>query len=496
MKRVLAVALMGQVSCALCASGFASAKTTDVPSSCSTRFTVVTRDTLSNVEQGLSAKDMEWFQKKLAKKYSDVCYAKLSSAPAIFFYITETPDTFYGTRVVNNTSTASNPVSATITDQEGNTARVNGTVQTTSTSSTVIPYSFAYAIYTLSVERMGSDGKFNVLHTFQQRGIYNTLYGIPLGGRGHHPTHAVIEDAVKWISSGGLKDQSEPILREKAPLPSATSVALVLPPNEATGDAEAQHSLGLSYYYGQGVTQDYTKAAEWYRKAAAQGDVAGQTDLGTMYYFGKGVPQDYAQAAEWYRKAAEQGYAQAQYNLGMMYAIGQGVEADRAEATDWTLKAAEQGYAAAQDSAGSMYENGGKGVPQDDAQAAIWYLKAAHQGNADAQFNVAAMNEFGKGVPQNSDQAVEWYGKAAEQGNAEAKYNLGAMFYKGLGVPQNFSEAYFWFDLAAADNVYGIKSEEVVNVRDEAASHLSLSDLSEVQQKVQKWSEAYLSPVR
>jgi len=39
------------------------------------------------------------------------------------------------------------------------------------------------------------------------------------------------------------------------------------------GDADAQFNLGYSYFTGQGVTQDYTKAVEWFGKAAAQGHV-------------------------------------------------------------------------------------------------------------------------------------------------------------------------------------------------------------------------------
>jgi hypothetical protein len=39
-----------------------------------------------------------------------------------------------------------------------------------------------------------------------QDGIYRTMYGIPLGGRGHHPEKALIEDAVKWMSAGGLSN--------------------------------------------------------------------------------------------------------------------------------------------------------------------------------------------------------------------------------------------------------------------------------------------------
>jgi hypothetical protein len=63
------------------------------------------------------------------------------------------------------------------------------------------------------VERRDSDGKLEVAHRLQQKGLYNTLYGIPLGGRGHHPVHAVIEDALKWVNAGGLTDPKQSILQ-------------------------------------------------------------------------------------------------------------------------------------------------------------------------------------------------------------------------------------------------------------------------------------------
>src|SRR2546428_550692 len=85
------------------------------------------------------------------------------------------------------------------------------------------------------------------------------------------------------------------------------------------GHVEAQFNLGLMYLDGQGIPQDFTQAAQWFRKVAEQGAAAAQFNLGGMYEHGVGVPQDSAQAIQWYRKAAEQGYAQAQFNLGVMY---------------------------------------------------------------------------------------------------------------------------------------------------------------------------------
>ena len=127
----------------------------------------------------------------------------------------------------------------------------------------------------------------------------------------------------------------------------------------------------IMYAQGQGVPQDDTEAAKWYRKAAEQGIAEVQYSLGQMYRRGQGVPQDNAEAVKWYRKAAEQGIAEAQYSLGQMYRRGQGVPQDNAEAAKWYRRAAEQGYASAQSNFGGMYFSG-EGVKQDNVLAHMW----------------------------------------------------------------------------------------------------------------------------
>ena len=81
-------------------------------------------------------------------------------------------------------------------------------------------------------------------------------------------------------------------------------------------DADAQFKLGLHYFEGTGVSQDYAEAVKWFRKSAEQGNVDAQFYLGYCYEEGNGVTQDYAEAVKWYRKSAEQGDAGAQCNLG------------------------------------------------------------------------------------------------------------------------------------------------------------------------------------
>ena len=108
------------------------------------------------------------------------------------------------------------------------------------------------------------------------------------------------------------------------------------------GDAEAQLTLGLLHYQGDGTAQDSAKAREWFEKAAAQGSPEAQYRLGLIYESGIGVTPDDAQAAAWWEKAAAQGFPEAQYNLGIFYKQGRGVAQNTTKARAWFEKAAAQ----------------------------------------------------------------------------------------------------------------------------------------------------------
>ncbi len=73
---------------------------------------------------------------------------------------------------------------------------------------------------------------------------------------------------------------------------------------------------------------DYATALRELRPLAEKGDAAAQAMLGLIYYQGKGVQQDYREALSWYFRAADRGDTSAQLALGSMYSQGQGVEQD------------------------------------------------------------------------------------------------------------------------------------------------------------------------
>ncbi|MBQ6615768.1 MAG: SEL1-like repeat protein [Thermoguttaceae bacterium] len=208
----------------------------------------------------------------------------------------------------------------------------------------------------------------------------------------------------------------------------------------------SQYILGACYMKGFGVSKNAPEGVKWLRKAAEQGHPEAQTFLGACYGEGIGVSKDMTQAAKWFRKAADQGYAEAQYGLGMCYLHGIGVSKDESEAVKWLRKAAEQGHAGAQYNLGVNNDNG---VSRDKSEAIKLWRKAAEQGHAEAQHNLASSYLNGDGVPQDKSEAVKWFRKAAEQGLAGSQYNLGLCYMRGIGVSKDMTQAAKWFRKAA-----------------------------------------------
>ncbi len=83
------------------------------------------------------------------------------------------------------------------------------------------------------------------------------------------------------------------------------------------------------------MIREAIKWLKWFRMSAEEGDADVQSKLGVMYYKGDRVPQDYKEAASWFRISAEQGNVVAQRKLGLMYYIGEGVIEDYITAYAW-----------------------------------------------------------------------------------------------------------------------------------------------------------------
>jgi hypothetical protein len=96
---------------------------------------------------------------------------------------------------------------------------------------------------------------------------------------------------------------------------------------------ETLYAIGMLYWRGEGVAQDYTVSAVWLKQAADINHPAAQVKLGYLYVTGQGVPQNYEQARRWFEMAAWQGDKDAAHNLDVMDAEGLGLAAEDNESS-------------------------------------------------------------------------------------------------------------------------------------------------------------------
>ncbi len=149
------------------------------------------------------------------------------------------------------------------------------------------------------------------------------------------------------------------------------------------GDDDATALLGWFYDTGRHVPRDYARAAELYRRVAADNPSV-QWRLGVMYDLGQGVPENPQEAVRLFRQAAGDDDANANASLAVMYASGRGVDRDFAEAQRLYREAARLGEAHGFYGVAVLHALG-QGVPRDDVEALAWALVAATLGDEQAR---------------------------------------------------------------------------------------------------------------
>lgn len=213
----------------------------------------------------------------------------------------------------------------------------------------------------------------------------------------------------------------------------------------AAGDTYAQWQIGNCYYHGIGIEKDVIEAFRWIYKAAHAGLVLAWCDLGDMYAQGVGTKRDDEKAFAYYLRAAQAGKINAIRSVGFCYLNGQGVGRKLNEWFLWISLAAHAGDAQAMCNVGNCYANGNEGVEKNNVEAFRWFSKAARLGNTHAMHNMGLCYLNGIGVEKNENEGFQWVFKATEAGLSEAQYNLGICYAKGKGITQDSKKAFQCF---------------------------------------------------
>lgn len=247
-----------------------------------------------------------------------------------------------------------------------------------------------------------------------------------------------------------------------------------------------------------GVEKDFTKALDYFGRAAQGNDAAAQVILAG--YYDRGVdldPKDEkidvapnaAAALELYRLAARNNVPLALYNVGVFYEEGRSVDQDPVKAFAAFLQAAGGNFAPAMQKAGVYYLNGA-GTLRDPIAAAGWFSRAASAGLPESVLSLGVMAESGLvGIAADSTPAKaasELYLQVvqAPQVNDATRFEsllrLGSLHFRGALVAAgaapapDYETAYKYFK-QAADLAPG--NELATNTLKEAAAKLTTEQI-------------------
>ena len=92
--------------------------------------------------------------------------------------------------------------------------------------------------------------------------------------------------------------------------------------------------------------------------------------------------KDYSKALEYFQKAADKGDSESMCYLGLMHYYGYGTKCANGWAAYWFRLSADKGDTDAMVFLGQMYENGHIDDIPNETKAKIWYQEAADKGNA------------------------------------------------------------------------------------------------------------------
>jgi len=194
------------------------------------------------------------------------------------------------------------------------------------------------------------------------------------------------------------------------------------------GFPNSQYHLGLSYWMGSDVEQNYKAAMKWFKMAVKRGSTSPYYLMGLAYFNGQGVKIDYKKSFDCFLDAAERfGHRDAYVMLGKAYEIGLGTNQNYDMAKRMYEISAEKEYTKAYIELGILYQNINWSNSSQE-KAFYWLEKAAHKYEIEAQVRIAFMYKNGEGVKQDSEKAVKWLNAASEMNPESTKFFIGSVF--------------------------------------------------------------------
>lgn len=198
------------------------------------------------------------------------------------------------------------------------------------------------------------------------------------------------------------------------------------------GELKATFSLAKMYYEGaRGLPRNFRKSMKYFKQVTKRywnkdgsmnpnhpigieklaSKAAGH--IGLMYFRGEGVEQNFSTAFTWFKRGLANGDALCQHEIGLMYLHGYGVQQDAYKASSYFKAASEQDFPASATRLGVLF------LDQGDISTATKYFElAAHWGWMEAFYYLAEMSNNGVGRQRHCGMAASYYKMVAERAEA------------------------------------------------------------------------------
>jgi len=209
--------------------------------------------------------------------------------------------------------------------------------------------------------------------------------------------------------------------------------------------------------YGK-VQQDYDKARQCYKKAAALGSREAIFNLGCLYYNGNGVPINHVRAKKYFEELVQSNWQLDEFYNANTYYIGKiyYITGNYMKAKEYFEKAIQLPNPYARYWLGYMYYFG-KGITPDYIKARKYFELSSCNNNA--KFYLACIYFYGLGCQQNFDRARQYYESyihgieyTQDQHLPQALFYLGYIYEKGCGVPQDYTKAKIYYEQSVSLN--------------------------------------------
>jgi uncharacterized protein len=215
------------------------------------------------------------------------------------------------------------------------------------------------------------------------------------------------------------------------------------------GVVSAQTDLGMKYFFGDGVSQDFSKGIFWLQQSAAEGSIIAESVIAEAFYTGDGVNKNSTISGIIFLKLANEGMPKAQETVGWDFLTAglhnqesslpeTEIQNNYVQAYKWVEIARLSGVDAAKLRSEIMEEINKPSLALAQKLA--------------AEFKPKSPTPLRVTTEGFSVQPIPWLKWQASNDLAFAQFNLGLRYFKGDGIETNQSSALVWIGKSAAQN--------------------------------------------